>query len=199
MAKTDYYKGIKVASNEKPLTPEEAIKFQEAENKAKRGRQAADTRLKQEKAKAGKLAFEPIRFMYASGKKKGHGVWIKVQTDSVTTMLIPPPIDGTLEREGTNVAGFDYVKTRGIQVSYGKKVVARKKPLGAKGLKKGASNTKKLVQAWKTIPVPADATFFDCVAFVSSFKKKPAMMKDRTQRHVFDFSKLRALAGANGR
>lgn len=198
MAKTDYFAGLKIPSNEKPLTPAEALKFEEASSKRNIQRNTATAKLKQDKAKAGKLAFEPIRFTYISGRKKGQHAWMLVQSDSVTTMLIPPPKNDELEQSGANVAGFDYVKTRAIKVTYGKKITNRKKALGKRGLAKGASG-KVQVQAWKSIPVPHDATFFDCVAFVSSFKKQPAMIKDRTQRHVFDFAKLRGLAGANGR
>jgi hypothetical protein len=195
---TNYFAGLKIGSNEKPLTPAEALKFEAANSAAKRGRKTADNKLKQAKSKAGKLAFEPIRFTYISGNKKGQHAWMLVQSDSITTMLIPPPKDEELESSGANIAGFDYVKTRSIKVTYGKKIVTRKKALGTRGIRRGGSE-KVQVQAWKTLPVPHDATFFDCVAFVASFKKEPAMMRDRTQRHVFSFSKLRALAGANGR
>ena len=96
-----------------------------------------------------------------------------------------------------SITGIVYPKTKQIKVSYGYAIKARKKTLGAKGIKRGGNSTKHQVRAWISISVPDDAKFIDCIHYVkSAFGKVPGLMKVGTQEYLFNYDRAMGGAGA---
>jgi hypothetical protein len=159
----------------------------------KRGRQQANNKLKKDQVTSGALAFAPSLFFYANGRV----AWIQVQKATVKKCSIKKPPEETLKAAGDSTTGIIYPKTKQIKISYGYVIKTRKKPLGAKGLKRGGNAGKQQVRSWISISVPADAKFIDCIHYVkSAFGKVPGLMQVGTQQYLFNYDRAMGGAGA---
>jgi hypothetical protein len=180
-ASTPIEKAIVAASIQ--VSPEVAAKNAEQ----KRKRQAAENKVKKSTITSGALSFVPVLFNYADGKTQ----WISMPKDNTKKFGIVDAPEGTLSAGGQ---GITKVKTKTAYISYGFKIVTRKKSGGARVTGRGGSAGKKQVRAWISISIPVDATFLDFIAFAKTLPKKPGIIKLGTQQFMMDYK--RAIGGA---
>jgi hypothetical protein len=143
-------------------------------------RNSANVKRKQQKIAEGDAGKQLFAFFYADGKVKS----LRTSALNVRTMLLPVPADGFVTTNGKRVTANRYdLHTKPFKVSYGRKSVTVK-------------GKKKLVQSWKTLPAPSDATFLDIMHACKNFKKMPALVRFGQQELVLDGKRARAAAGA---
>jgi hypothetical protein len=157
---------------------------------AARRKKAAKARGRLEKRRIadGDRGFGYASFHYANGNV----ATIRATNKSIRTMLLPTPkaakgkdITVTTGAKGGVRGDKRGGATKPIQVSFGK--------TNRKSKKDGKNH---LVQSWKELSVPTDATLTDILHWVSHWKKQPAIVRYGTQDVVLDFDRARKGAGA---
>jgi sugar diacid utilization regulator len=150
----------------------------------KKKRQAAQTKRKQQAIKEGDSGFILVPFYYADGRTAA----IRVNAATQRLMLIDKQKDGDVKAEGDTVSGYKQNDTKQIQVSFG-----RAKKTVKSGKYKGKT---RLVQAYKALSVPKNATKLDILFWIKSFGKKPGLVRIGQETFVLDSKRARASAGA---
>jgi hypothetical protein len=160
--------GSAVSTSATP-TADELKRLKEGDAKRKQ----AATKRKRESLKAGDNTYQIVPFVGSTALGQ-----CKVQRKRIRTMLIPTFIDkaGELKSDASGKKVGDKVKfnSKPIQVSYGFKLVARKKAIGGS--------------------VPMDATFEDVIFWCKTFGKVPKLV--RVGQHQVQLAKMES-AGAN--
>ena len=136
-------------------------------------RKKVATKRKQESLKAGDNTYQIVPFVGSTNLGQ-----CKVQRKRIRTMLIPTFIDkeGEVKSDasGKKIGEKVKINSKPIKVSYGFKLVKRKKSISGR---RGGSIGQVQETAWITLSVPMDATFEDIIFWVKTFKKVPKLVR----------------------